>query len=251
VIPAPRSFLAALALAGLLPTAVQAQAPPAPPPPPPGWAGSIGGGFAVTRGNADTATLNVGADVLRDAGTDVVFRAAWLLLQGTNDGRSNLDRSQADVRLSYKLSPRLSAFALTTYARDRFKAIDLLIAPTSGFSFQVLPGPRVEWTADASLGFAFEKNRRRNLETSGALQVGEKLAYALGERSRLTHAASGLWKIDDPGDAFYTFSTSLLTSIAGNFDLKTEFLSTYKRKPTDPTLANGDQSVVLSVVYRY
>jgi putative salt-induced outer membrane protein YdiY len=243
-------WLGAIALA-LLPTRTLAQTPPPVPPPPPGWTGSIGGGFALTSGNTDTTTTNIGADVLHDSGTDVVFKAAALLLQGRSNGEDNVDRSQADARLGYKLSPRLSAFALTTFARDRFKDIDYLVAPTTGFSYQVLPGPRVEWTTDVSVGFAVEKNPGRNLETSGALQVGEKLAWAFGERSRLVHAASGLWKVDDPGDAFYTFSTGLLTSIAGNFDLKAEFLSTYKRKPTDPTLARADQSIVLSVVYKY
>lgn len=246
----PRSWLAAVVLS-LLPAAAPAQTPPAPPPPPPGWTGSIGGGLALTSGNTDTATTNIGADVLHDAGTDVVFRASALLLQSRSNGEDNVDRSQADARLGYRLSPRLSAFALTTFARDRFKDIDYLVAPTTGFSYQVLPGPRVEWTTDLSVGLAVEKNQGRRVETSGALQFGEKLAWAFGERSRLVHAASGLWKVDDPGDAFYTFSAGLLTSIAGNFDLKTEFLSTYKRKPTDPTLKKADQSVVLSVVYKY
>lgn len=251
---APRPLLVTLALGLLLPAVASAQAPAppaAPPPPPPGWTGSIGGGFAVTRGNTDTATANVGADVLHDAGTDVVFKATGLLLRGSSNGASNVDRSQADARLSYKLSPRLSAFALTTFARDRFKAIDYLLAPTAGLSYQVLAGPRLEWTTDGSLGLVFEKNRDRDVSTSGAMLAGEKLTYTLGARSKLTHAATGLWKMDDVGDAFYTLSAGLLTSIAGNFDLKTEFLSTYKRKPTDPTLKKSDQSIVLSVVYKY
>lgn len=246
-----RSFLAALTLSALIPSPARAQAPAAPPPPPPGWAGSVGGGLAVTSGNTDTSMANVGADVLHDSGTDIVFKASGLLLKGSSNGASNVDRSQADARLSYKLSPRLSAFALTTFARDRFKAIDYLVAPTAGLSYQVLTGPRLEWTTDGSLGLVFEKNRDRDLDTSGALLAGEKLTVAIGERSKLTHAASGLWKMDDLGDAFYTFSAGLLTSIAGNFDLKTEFLSTYKRQPTDPTLKKADQSVVLSVVYKY
>ena len=108
-----------------------AQAPAAAPPPP-GWTGSIGGGLAITSGNSDTSTTNVGYDVLRDHGTNVIFKSAGLLLKGSNNGVSNVDRSQADARLGYALSPRLSAFGQTTFARDNFKAIDYILAPFGG-----------------------------------------------------------------------------------------------------------------------
>jgi putative salt-induced outer membrane protein YdiY len=111
--------------------AAWAQAPaPAPPPPPPGWTGSIGAGMALTSGNTDTSTVNVGYDVLKDHGTDIVFKSAGLYLKGSNNGESNVDRANADGRVEYRLSPRLAAFGMTTYARDRFKAIDYLVAPT-------------------------------------------------------------------------------------------------------------------------
>lgn len=229
-----------------------AQAPAAaPPPPPPGWAGSVGAGLALTQGNSDTSTINVGADLLRDYGTDVVFKATGLLLRGSNDGVANVDRSQADARLGYALSPRLTAFGQTTFARDRFKAIDYLLAPTAGLAYKLVGGQRTEWVVDGSAGLVFEKNRGLDVDTSGALLAGEKLAYRIGEKSKFTHAATGLWKMKDFDDAFYTVSAGLLTSIAGNFDLKTEFLSTYKNKPTNPALKKADQSIVLSVVYKY
>lgn len=230
----------------------RAQAPaPAPPPPPPGWTGSIGGGLALTSGNSETATTNVGYDVLRDHGTNVLFKSAGLYLRGSNDGTANVDRSQADVRLDYRLSPRLSAFGLTTFARDKFKAIDYLLAPTAGLSYKVVALERTEWTTDGSVGVVFEKNRGLDVDASGALLAGEKFTHRFAERTRFVHAAAALWKMKDFDDAFYTFSAGLLTSVAGNFDLKTEFLSTYKNKLTNPLLKKADQSIVLSVVYKY
>jgi len=247
-----RVFASCVTVAALVAAAPAfAQAPAATPPPPPGWTGSIGGGLALTKGNSDTSTLNVGADVLRDYGTDVVFKAAGLLLRGSNGGVDNVDRSQADARLGYTLSPRLTAFGQTTFARDRFKAIDYLLAPTAGLAYTLVAQERAEWIVDGSAGLVFEKNRGLDVDTSGALLAGEKFAYTLGEKSKFTHAATGLWKMKDFDDVFYTFSAGLLTSIAGNFDLKTEFLSTYKNKPTSAALKKADQSVVLSVVYKY
>ncbi len=233
------------------PALAQAPAAPAPPPPPPGWAGSIGGGLALTSGNSDTSQLNVGFDVLRDFGTPVIFKSTGLLLKGSNAGTSNVDRSQADARLGYTLSPRLSAFGLTTFARDNFKAIDYLLAPTAGLAYKVILTERTEWTTDGSLGVVFEKNKGLDVDTSGAILAGERLTHKLAEKTKFVHAATALWKMKDFDDAFYTFSAGLLTSVAGNFDLKTEFLSTYKNKLTNPLLKKADQSVVLSVVYKY
>jgi len=241
-----------LTLTFALAVEARAQAPAAPPPPPPpGWTGSIGGGLALTRGNSDTKTVNARYDVLKDHGTNVLFKSTGLMLQGSNDGRSNVDRSQADARVDYRLSPRLSAFGLTTFARDKFKAIDYLLAPTGGLSYKVIATERTEWMTDGSVGVVFEKNQGRDVDTSGAILAGEKLTHKLAEKTKFVHAATGLWKMKDLEDAFYTFSAGLLTSVAGNFDLKTEFLSTYKNKLTNPLLKKADQSIVLSVVYKY
>ncbi|MBL8137122.1 MAG: DUF481 domain-containing protein [Acidobacteria bacterium] len=228
-----------------------AQAPAAPPPPPPGWTGSVGGGLALTSGNSDTSTTNVGYDVLKDHGTNVIFKSTGLLLKGSNNGVSNVDRSQADARVGYTLSPRLSAFGQTTFARDNFKAIDYILAPTGGLSYKVVNTARTEWLTDGSVGVVFEKNKGLDVDTSGAIIAGEKLTHKFAEKTKFVHAATALWKMKDFDDAFYTLSAGLLTSIAGNFDLKTEFLSTYKNKLTNPALKKADQSIVLSVVYKY
>ena len=247
-----RLFCLPLTLSLALVADAHAQGPVAPPPPPPpGWTGSIGGGLAITSGNSDTSTTNVGYDVLRDYGTNVIFKSAGLLLKGSNNGVSNVDRSQAEARLGYALSPRLSAFGQTNLARDNFKAIDYILAPTAGLSYKVVVTERTEWMTDGSLGVVFEKNKGLDVDTSGAIIAGEKLTHAFAEKTKFVHAATALWKMKDLDDAFYTFSAGLLTSIAGNFDLKTEFLSTYKNKLTNPLLKKADQSIVLSVVYKY
>lgn len=232
-------------------SAAFAQAPPAPPPPPPGWAGSLGAGLALTAGNSDTSTANLAYEVLRDMGGEVVFKSTGLYLRGQSGGEATVDRAAADARVDYRLTPRLSAFGLTTYARDRFKDIDYLIAPTTGLSLAVIGGGRVEWTTDGSLGLVFEKNTGFDVETAGAVLAGERFLFKATETTRVLHAATALWKMNDFGDGFYTFSAGIATSVASRLELKAEFLNTYKRQPTDPTLKKNDQSVVLSLVYKF
>lgn len=228
-----------------------AQVPAPPPPPPPGWTGTIGAGLALTSGNTDTSTVNVSYDVLKDHGTDIVFKSAGIYLRGSSGGESNVDRASADGRVEYKLSPRVAAFGMTTYARDRFKAIDYLVAPTGGLSYKVVATPRTDWAADGSVGMVFEKNTSFALKKDAALIVGEKLTHKFNDTTRLLHAASALWKMDHWGDAFYTIQAGVVTSVATHLELKAEILESYKRRPSNPLLKKSDQSVVLSVVYKY
>lgn len=226
-----------------------AQAPP--PKPPPGIAGSLGAGLALTSGNSDTSTVNVAYDFLRDFGTDIVMKSTGLYLRGDNNGEANVDRAALDGRVEYRLSPRLAAFGMTTYARDRFKEIDYLVAPTGGLSYKAIATDKAEWITDGSLGFVVEKNTGLDARTSGAILAGEKFTYKFTDTTRFLHGASGLWKMNDFDDAFYVFSAGLATSLASALELKTEFLNTYKARPTRATLKKSDQSVVVSVVYKF
>ena len=49
---------------------------------------------------------------------------------------------------------------------------------------------------------------------SGALIAGEKLTHKFTDTTRFIHSASGLWKMNDFDDAFYTFAAGLATSVA-------------------------------------
>ncbi len=226
--------------------------PPSPPaPPPPGWAGSLGAGWAATSGNSDTSTLNFAYDLLRDAGGNFVFKSTGLYLRGDSEEAATVDRAAVEARMEYRLTPRLSAFALTGYARDRFKDIQYLVTQTAGLSYALLPAGRVEWRVDGSAGVVVEKDSGFAAETDGALLAGERFVFNVNDRTRITNAATGLWKMGDLEDAYYTFSLGVATSLAGKLELKVEFLNTYKHQLTDPDLEKNDQSIVLAVVYKF
>jgi hypothetical protein len=113
--PPPVLLLSLAALAALAPAPLAAQAPvvpmpgdplpiPLPPPPPPtprepAWFGSIGLGFAVTSGNADTSTLNVSVEPSTRALARNVFRADGRFLRGERNGELNLNLNQLSMRM--------------------------------------------------------------------------------------------------------------------------------------------------------
>ncbi|MEZ5420535.1 MAG: hypothetical protein R2708_24770 [Vicinamibacterales bacterium] len=77
-----------------------------------------------------------------------------------------------------------------------FKAINYLLALTTGLDYKVVALERTEWITDGSVGLVFEKNQGIDVTTSGALLAGEKLTHSFAEKTKASSmppAACGRW----------------------------------------------------------
>jgi putative salt-induced outer membrane protein YdiY len=221
------------------------------PPPPPGWAGSASAGFALTDGNSDTSSVNVAYDVKRDAGGTYVFKSAGLFLYGKSEDVLTSDRLSFDGRLERKLTDRASLFGQTQYLRDVFKSIDYLVAPTVGLNYLLVKNERSELGVDGGVGGVWEKNPGLDTDLDGALTAGQRFSHKLTTTTELIEKVAALWKMDDFGDALYTFSIGFAASITGGTQLKVEFLDTYKAKPPLETVQKNDIATLVSFVYKF
>lgn len=222
-----------------------------PPPPPPVWTGSFGAGLALTQGNKDTQNLNLSFDLKRDPKTRTTFKADGLYILATEEGEENVDRGLFNTRLEYALGARTYTFGQVGYVRDRFKEIDYLIAPTVGLGYKVIASDRTTLDVDGSVGMMFEKNTGLDVAADGALAFGEKFAHKLTETATLTQGVSALWKMDDPGDALYTFGVGLAASLSTRFQLKVEFQDIYKTRPTGVLVDKNDIAFISAIVYKF
>lgn len=224
---------------------------PPPPPPDPVWTGSIGAGLAFTSGNTDTSSVNVTFDVKRDPKTGIVFKADGLYLRSSRDGESIVDRALLNGRVERALTPRAYVFGQLQYVRDRFKRIDYLIAPTFGGGYKVLDTEKTTLTTDGGLGIVVEQNRGLDAKTSGAVSAAEKLTHKLNAVTTFTQSVTALWKMDDFGDALYTFGAGLTANVATRFQIKLEVLDTVKTHPPDDVTQKNDIAFLTSVVYKF
>jgi putative salt-induced outer membrane protein YdiY len=227
-----------------------AQAPAAPVPPP-GWAGSAGAGLALTQGNSDTSTINAAYELKRDTGGAIVLRSAGLLVWGKSQGALTSDRLALDGRLERKLSARTAVFGQTQYLSDSFKSIDYLVSPTVGVSRVLLKDDRTELGADIAVGIVWEQNPGLELQTDGAVSAGQQFAHKLTTTTELKERAVGLWKMDDFGDALYTFGIGVAASVTAATQMKVEFLDSYKARPPFATVQKNDIAVLVSFVYKF
>lgn len=244
------TFLFILAALAAAPSIAFAQ-PAAPPPPPPGWVGSAGAGLALTQGNSDTSTVNAAYELKRDTGGAMVFKSNGLLVWGKSEDVQTSDRLSLDGRVERKLSPRTSLYGATQYLRDSFKSIDYLVSPTVGVSRLLIKDDRTEFGVDAGVGVVWEQNPGLELQTDGAVTAGQQFTRKLTATTELKEKAAALWKMDDFGDALYTFGAGIAASITAATQLKVEFLDTYKAKPPLPGVEKNDIAVLVSFVYKF
>ncbi len=246
-----------LSLAGVPALAQEAAPPPPcncpepPPPPPPVWTGSFGAGLALTQGNKDTSNFNLSFDIKRDPKTKTVFKADGLYILATENGDSNADRGIINVRVERLITERAYLFGQVGYVRDKFKDIEYLVAPTVGAGYKLIATDRTTFDVDSSVGLVFEKNTGFDVETDGAVTLGEKFTHKISNSAAFTQGATALWKMNDFGDALYTFTAGIAASVTTRVQLKLEFQDVYKTRPTGVLVEKNDIAFITAFVYKF
>jgi putative salt-induced outer membrane protein YdiY len=216
---------------------------------PPAWTIGLGAGLALTNGNSDTSTYNLLATVVHDPKKRNVFRFEALYLRTDQEGITSVNRTFAKARDEYTVNGRLFLFGELGYLRDNPKDVEYLISPVAGAGYRLVDRPRVVVSADAGVGAAFEKLRGRDGTADGAVQASERVEWKATAVTTLAHKASGLWKVNDFGDAYYHAEVGLGATLARRLELKLAFADDYKTRPL-PGLEKNDTSFIATLVFK-
>ena len=222
---------------------------PAQEPSPPPWSSSLGAGLALTRGNSETANVNLSFTTLFDPKTDRIFKADALYLRGEAEGEIQADRTTANARYE-RSRDRSFWFGELGYLRDSFKEIDYLISPLAGAGYYLIKSETRTLTIDAGAGAAFERGGAIGSSSSAAVKTGEAFDWAISPTSRFTQRLNGLWKLDDPDDAYYHFDAGIATTIAARFEMKLSYVYDYRSQPP-PDVEKGDSALFAALVYKF
>lgn len=214
------------------------------------WAitGSIG--YALTSGNKDTSTLNVGYDVIFDPKKKNLMRSDGLYILGRSEGLVTTERLVVNGRDEYRFHPRAFVFSQLQYVQDRFKNIEYLVSPTAGFGVRVVETPATRLSIDTGAGSVWEKNPDAAAIASGAFTYAEKFSHALNAMTTITQSFSALHKTADVGDALFILNASVSATLTARTQIKVELLDTYKRRVPSASVVNNDIAVVVALVYK-
>jgi len=241
----------AIVLSTAFSVAAFAQQPAAPPPPTPLYTGGFGGGFVVTNGNTNTKNFNLNFDVVRDPKTRNVIKATALYLRGGQNGIVNLERSAFKARDEFKISDRTFAFGQLDYQRDKFKDLGYLLAPGGGLGVKLIQRDPTELAIDGGAGGIWEKDTNQALKKSGMITAGQRFRQKLSANAAFTESLSTLWKTNDFSDSLTNFSLGLTSSVAKHFEIKVEFLDSYKNKPPTASIKKKDTAFVTAFVLKF
>jgi len=248
VITTARTGLGAACLLLVASTKLFAQAPPPAAPTGP-WVVTASAGLALTSGNTDTNTVNLGYGLTYDPKTRNLVKSEGLFLRGKTDEELTTDRLALSGRDEYKLRDGLFTFGQLQYLQDQFKDIDYLVAPTAGLGYRLLDTERTKVSLDGGVGAVWEKKPLGEVQASGAVTFSEKLAHQLSTTAALTESFTGLYKTADFSDALYAFSTTLAAAVTPQTQVKIEFLDTYKNLVA-PTFVKNDIALIVGVVFK-
>ena len=233
-----------------------AQAPPpaqAPAAAPPAreYSGSFGGGMTLTSGNTSTRNYNLAFSHVHERKNGNTDKITALYLRGKENGDLTLDRASVTFRDEYNLTSRTFLFGQITYLSDRFKDISYYISPIGGVGYKLINNDITKLQISGGAGGSWEKNSGVERRSSGSVNAGEDFSHNLSSYATVTQKITSIANMDDFSDSFTGFSAGLTTTVAKQFQVKMEFLDTYKTKPPNPLIKKNDTSLVISFLLKY
>jgi putative salt-induced outer membrane protein YdiY len=223
----------------------------APGEPPKVYTGNLGGGLALTGGNTHTKNFNLTAGLTRDPKTRNVIKGTAAFLRGDQNDVLNLDRTSFNIRDEYTISGRTFVFGQLDYLRDQFKQIVFLWVPAAGVGYKLVNTDSTQFIVDTAAGGLVEKNPGLESSKSGSLVPGQRFTRKLSPTATFTESLSTIFKTKDFDDSLTNFSIGLTTRVAGNLELKVEFIDSYKNKPANVLLKKNDTAFVTAFIVKY
>jgi putative salt-induced outer membrane protein YdiY len=219
--------------------------------PKPGWHGSFGAGLSMSSGNSDATNYNVGFDLKYDPKTKNVLKFGGLYLRSDADGETTSDKLTAFARDEYSFTDRFFVYGEVVYLSDAIAQVDYIVSPNAGAGYKFVKTDAVTLEASAGFGGAFEKFEGQDATSSGAYSAGEAFSWKISPTVAFTQKASGLWKSNDTGDAYYHFDAGFTTSISKILELKLAYLLDHKTRPAVPTLEKTDTAFIAAIVAKF
>ncbi len=233
------------------PITARAQTPPTPEPPPRVYTGNFGGGIALTNGNTSTRNFNLTGALVRDPKSKSIIKTAASYLRGTTSDVLSVDRTAINLRHEYTLSKQMFVFDQLDYVRDQFKEIVFFWAPTAGLGYKFINTDATLFILDGGGGGVLEKNPGINAGKSGSVTGDERFQRKLSSAATFTESLSAISKTNDFSDYLSNFTTGITTTVAGNVQLKVEFIDSYKNRPPNAGVKKNDTAFVTTVVLKY
>src|SRR5579884_2198857 len=145
------------------------------------WTGYVDTGLAMSRGNSDTTTFNVGFNATRTTKRDVLsayFTSLYAKNRVAGITSATAEAIRGGVRYDFNISDRVFGFGFTDEQYDKFQHLDLRAIVGGGVGDHLIKTDRTIF--DLFGGGSLDKEFYTTLtRTSGEALVGEELTHKI------------------------------------------------------------------------
>lgn len=180
------------------------------------WGGTLDAGLSMTRGNADTLTVGIGAQAARVTPRDkisVYFTSLFAKNDTTGESVTTANALRGGTRYDFNLSDDLFAFGLTDLEHDKFQDLDLRLVLAGGLGFHAKKTERTRLDLFAGGAFNQEYYSTEPTRRSGEVLLGEELTFKLSDITSLTERLVAFPNLSDIGEFRITFDTTAVTRL--------------------------------------
>lgn len=210
-----------------------------------GWSGKGGLGIVSQRGNSETETINISAEMVNNL-------AKWRHIIGANilsSSENEVDtanRFELLGQTDYKVSEKSYWFGSARYEDDDFSQFENQATLTAGYGRQLLDDERHRLKGELGVGYRRAELRATGVSESDPIIRGRlDYAWALSDNASLTN----LTLIESGSDnTFAKNVTALNADIANNFGIKVAYEVRHNTDVTDPA-NNSDFVTTVNLVY--
>lgn len=209
-------------------------------PPGPKWNVNVSAGFALNRGNTESESANVAADLNRRTAKDrITFAGLYLFSREKNKdtGDSNTSENEwfAQFQYDYFIKPKLYAYAKSRVEQNRVADLDLRLFAGLGAGYQWVESPTFNVATQAGVGWRFEAFEDGENNSEPAAEFTYHIDKAIGSRFSLFHDLSLLPSLTDLSDVVLRTQAGARLSLSKLLFTESRFILAYDSMPAEDT----------------
>ncbi len=214
------------------------------------WSGTADAGLALARGNAETATFNLGISAARTTPRDKIsFYITSLYASNSTTGKSvtTANAKRGGIRYDMNIARSVFGFGTADLESDEFQKLDLRTVLGGGLGWHAKKTERT--TIDVFGGGSLNKEYFSTglNRTSGEALVGEEIAFKLSNRTTLKEKTVFFPNVSETGEYRLNFDASAVTAIKTWLGWQITFSDRYL---SNPVIGAKSNDVLLSTGLR-
>ncbi|MDJ0654960.1 MAG: DUF481 domain-containing protein [Xanthomonadales bacterium] len=210
-----------------------------------GWSGKGAVGVVAQRGNSETETISISAELINNL-EQWRHTLGLNTLNASDDGVDTADRLEIYGKTDYKISDTSFWFASLRYEDDEFSQFDSQATLAAGYGRQLLKRENHVLTGEVGLGY-----RRAELRASGETETDPILRGTLAYRWDISETAALTNNLLVEAGSDNTFAknvTAITADIANNFGIQFAYEVRHNTEVDDPA-ENSDFVTTVNLVY--